>query len=129
VVQEVLNDPALRHIDSRTKINLCPQETFRHFLPIDIHQERPFPTAATMKGYLLNQIVNSETFYLSVQQVAARYGVADATIWRWKREGKFPRPFKLSEGCTRWRLADIEDHDAKLEMCFAERLDYFGIAA
>lgn len=33
--------------------------------------------------------------------------VSPATIWRWVRDGKFPRPFKL-HGVTAWRLTDIE---------------------
>jgi len=74
-------------------------------------------------------IAKFESSFLKVEQVAAHYGVSVASIWRWKREGDFPAPFNVGRGCTRWRLADIEDHDAKLETCFVERLDYFGIAA
>jgi prophage regulatory protein len=111
------------------KINLCPQETFRHFLSIDIHQERPFPTAATMKGYPLNQIVNSETFYLSVRQVAQRLDVSKDTIWRWCRKGEFPAGVKLSGGCTRWRLAEIEEHVKTKECSFVECFDFYQLAA
>lgn len=34
--------------------------------------------------------------------------VSPATVWRWTREGKLPKPFKLSAGTTVWNLADIE---------------------
>jgi predicted DNA-binding transcriptional regulator AlpA len=34
--------------------------------------------------------------------------VSPATIWRWVREGKFPKPFKLSESITVWDLAQVE---------------------
>ena len=41
----------------------------------------------------------------------ARYGklpVSPATVWRWVREGKFPKPFKLGESVTVWHLAEVE---------------------
>lgn len=34
--------------------------------------------------------------------------VSPATIWRWVREGKFPKPYKLSDSVTVWDLATIE---------------------
>lgn len=34
--------------------------------------------------------------------------VSPATVWRWVREGKFPAPFKLSDGITVWKLEDVE---------------------
>lgn len=47
--------------------------------------------------------------FLSDKQVAARYGVTRPTIWGWARdEPTFPRPIKLSPGCTRWKLSEIE---------------------
>jgi len=35
-------------------------------------------------------------------------GVAPSTIWQWVKQGKFPKPIKLSENCTAWNAADIE---------------------
>lgn len=34
--------------------------------------------------------------------------VSPATIWRWVREGKFPKPFKLGEAVTVWDAAEVE---------------------
>ena len=34
--------------------------------------------------------------------------VSPATIWRWVRDGKFPKPFKLGASVTGWHAADIE---------------------
>ena len=45
--------------------------------------------------------------YLSDRQLAMRYGVSRATIWRWPDARGFPTPIKLSPGCTRWRLSDV----------------------
>lgn len=50
----------------------------------------------------------TENLYLSVDQVAERFGVSKDAIWRWKRKDEFPKPVKLGGMTTRWRLADIE---------------------
>jgi len=55
----------------------------------------------------------TDTLYLSVDQVAQRFNVSKDSIWRWKRNGEFPKPFKLG-GATRWRLSDIEDWESRL---------------
>lgn len=47
--------------------------------------------------------------YLQDAQVAARYGVSRASIWRWiKSDQTFPKPVSLSPGCSRWRMEDLE---------------------
>ena len=33
--------------------------------------------------------------------------VSPATVWRWVREGKFPKPFKLGESVTVWDAAEV----------------------
>lgn len=53
------------------------------------------------------------TTYLSDIQLAARYGVHRSTPWRWvQADPTFPQPIKLSPGCTRWKLSEIEAWDA-----------------
>ncbi len=54
--------------------------------------------------------------YLSDKQTSARYEVSRATLWRWVRDGQFPSPVKLSPGCTRWKLADLEAWETSREM-------------
>lgn len=54
--------------------------------------------------------------YLSDKHLAERYEVARATIWRWVREGRFPSPLKITAGCTRWKLSDIEQWEEKQEV-------------
>ncbi len=47
--------------------------------------------------------------YLSDRQVAARFNLHHLTIRRWVRENpNFPKPIKLSAGCARWKLSEIE---------------------
>ena len=53
------------------------------------------------------------TKYVSASQLAERYGVDRSTIWRWAARQIIPAPVKLSDQCTRWRLADIEQCDAE----------------
>lgn len=40
--------------------------------------------------------------------VANQFGVSRATIWRWVKSGDFPKPVKLSPGCTRWKIEDVQ---------------------
>lgn len=53
--------------------------------------------------------------YLSVLQVGARLSVSVATVWRWTRTKDFPKPVRLSAGCTRWRSSDIDAFVAQRE--------------
>ena len=62
--------------------------------------------------------------YLSVIQVAERLGVSRDSIYRWKRLGDFPKAYKLSAGSSRWRLADIEDWESKLDAALVTHLTF-----
>lgn len=33
--------------------------------------------------------------------------IGATTLWRWVRQGKFPKPVKLSERVTAWRAEDV----------------------
>lgn len=47
--------------------------------------------------------------FLTDKQIASRYDVSRPTVWRWlKVDPSFPQPVRLSPGCVRWRLEDIE---------------------
>lgn len=50
--------------------------------------------------------------YLKDTEVAARYGISRATVWNWTDLSTFPKPVKLSPGCTRWRVADLDAWEA-----------------
>lgn len=54
-----------------------------------------------------------QSTYIPDTAVADRFSVSRATIWRWSQSGKFPKPIKLSPGCTRWRLSDVEAWEAE----------------
>lgn len=54
--------------------------------------------------------------YLTDRKTADRYSVHRNTVHRWARERpSFPKPVKLGENCTRWRLADLEAWEAQRE--------------
>lgn len=60
--------------------------------------------------------MDASNTYLTDRDVAARYRVGRATPWRWANEGTFPKPVKLTPGCTRWRLADIQKWESSREV-------------
>jgi prophage regulatory protein len=39
--------------------------------------------------------------------------VSPATIWRWVREGKFPKPYKLGSAVTVWDAEAVEKFIAR----------------
>jgi prophage regulatory protein len=62
--------------------------------------------------------------YLSDHQVAARFGITKATVWRWHyKNPDFPRRIKLSPGTSRWKLSDLGLFEAKMqEACASSNL-------
>lgn len=62
--------------------------------------------------------------YVSVQTIADRWENSTATVWRRLRtDPTFPRPVKLSPGCTRWKLSEIEAYEAaQAELSNQERV-------
>ncbi len=47
--------------------------------------------------------------YLTDTDIAKRYCIARPTVWRWHRERPdFPRAIRLTPGCTRWKLSEID---------------------
>lgn len=52
--------------------------------------------------------------YLNDKQVASRYSVSRATIWRWHLNRTFPQSVKIN-GSTRWKLSDLEAWETKQE--------------
>jgi predicted DNA-binding transcriptional regulator AlpA len=52
--------------------------------------------------------------YASVKTVAHAFETSEATVWRWTKAGKLPKPYKLGEGTTRWRTDELRDALAKL---------------
>ena len=45
--------------------------------------------------------------YTRQRQLLERIPISPATLWRKVKSGKFPRPIKLSEGCTAWKNSEV----------------------
>ena len=58
---------------------------------------------------LNNPASKSITFYRlpKVREICG--GVSASTIWAWVKKGTFPKPIRLSENCTVWNAADVEE--------------------
>jgi predicted DNA-binding transcriptional regulator AlpA len=39
--------------------------------------------------------------------VCVLFGISKATVWRWSKDGRLPKPRKLSPGVTRWNVGEI----------------------
>jgi predicted DNA-binding transcriptional regulator AlpA len=48
-----------------------------------------------------------KTGLLRLPQVLELVPVSKSTLWNMVKEGRFPKPVKLSERCTCWRAADV----------------------
>jgi predicted DNA-binding transcriptional regulator AlpA len=35
--------------------------------------------------------------------------VSQATIWRWVRDGKFPKPYRMGDRCTVWDAVTVNN--------------------
>ena len=47
--------------------------------------------------------------FLRIKNVMEKTGIAKSTIWLWVREGKFPKPIKLSPRITVWNEDKISE--------------------
>lgn len=46
--------------------------------------------------------------FYRLPQLKARLNVSGSSIWSWVKQGKFPKPVKLSENTTAWNATDVE---------------------
>jgi prophage regulatory protein len=51
---------------------------------------------------------NNNTEWLKMSDLTARFGNHRCSIYRWIKKYDFPKPVKLSEGCSRWKSSDVE---------------------
>jgi prophage regulatory protein len=53
-------------------------------------------------------MIEFDSPYQTRQQVEKLIQVSRATIYRWTKEGNFPKPVKLGANMMRWKTSDIE---------------------
>jgi predicted DNA-binding transcriptional regulator AlpA len=51
--------------------------------------------------------------FLSLTQLRTRWGISRASIYRWQREGRLPRPIRLGR-FPRWPVEEIAAFEAHL---------------
>lgn len=51
---------------------------------------------------------------LRLKQVVELTNLSKATIWRWVRDGQFPKPIKITNRVTVWKSNDIEAYIASV---------------
>lgn len=44
---------------------------------------------------------------LRLNEVCELLGTSRSTVWRWVKEGRLPRPMRLSSGSTRWSSSEL----------------------
>lgn len=49
------------------------------------------------------------TGYIRAKALAPLLGVAVVTLWRWSAAGKLPKPVKLGERVTAWRVEEVRN--------------------
>jgi prophage regulatory protein len=86
----------------------CKNPEFKH---ISYRQPEHFDASGTRRVGTEIELSTLRTF-----------AVSKDTIWRWRREGEFPKPVKLGKKITRWRLNDIEDWEATCPFGFVTSL-------
>lgn len=50
--------------------------------------------------------------FISARNVADRYQISIATVYRWCKEHKLPQPRRLNDS-TRWSVADLIEWESK----------------
>lgn len=71
----------------------------------------------------MNKPVSSQTLYVPVEQVAARFSVSVDTIWRWCRKGVFPKPYHPGGKSARWKLSELEEYECSMRVGLLVVLD------
>ena len=52
--------------------------------------------------------------FISGNTLAAALETSATTIWRWSKSGRLPKPHRLGEGTTRWRVGEVRAALSKL---------------
>lgn len=62
-------------------------------------------------------VFNSDERFLRSRDIRARYSISDPTLFRWTKNGKFPKP-EFMNGFRVWRQSVVEA--AEVEMLASE---------
>ncbi|MGX5659385.1 helix-turn-helix transcriptional regulator [Castellaniella ginsengisoli] len=70
-------------------------------------QATTFPTTRIVTKAQAAQPVTADDRLIADREVAHLIGASRSWPWKLARDGRFPKPIKLSARCTRWRLSDV----------------------
>ena len=56
-----------------------------------------------------NPMTENHVAYMSINQIAERLSITPVTIYRWIKQGRFPKGRLFSPGCRRWSVQEISD--------------------
>ena len=56
----------------------------------------------------MNKSFTKPDRFIRVNDVMEITGLARSTVWRYVKSGKLPKPIKISNRYTAWRLSEIE---------------------
>lgn len=93
-----------------------PQSAVRDLFGTDCQTDLP-PKAAKQRRRKLRskkcpEVTDQAFKFLTVKEVARRYSVGEATVWRWvKNDPIFPEPIKLSAGTSRWKAEQLQNFE------------------
>lgn len=69
-----------------------------------------------MQTHPLNfDILPNSAFIRQKQLIGTIYPKSATSLWRDVRDGKFPKPIKLSPQCAAWRVSDIREWQNSLK--------------
>jgi prophage regulatory protein len=52
---------------------------------------------------------------LRIKEVKVLLGLAQSTIWALAKQGRFPKPFRLADRASAWRIRDLVEWQAGLK--------------
>lgn len=57
---------------------------------------------------MANETTQNTVQFYRLPRLTKKFEVSSATIWNWCKKGTFPKPVKLSENCTAWPAAAVD---------------------
>jgi predicted DNA-binding transcriptional regulator AlpA len=48
---------------------------------------------------------------ITIPQILERYPIGRQTLWRWRKDQKFPKPISPKNCRPFWRIEDIEEYE------------------
>lgn len=80
-----------------------------HFVALpDIGVLRSAPDTNNTRDLIHAQVLPQIAGYLRLPRVLELFPVSPSHFWAGVKSGKYPKPVKLSERCTAWRVEDIQ---------------------